>query len=188
MSSPGRILIEIDPTDLGLAWLVPRTFFFAVELGITMMPAWSWPPELWRLRSRPPVTVKGGRARVVLRDRELAPGAEANAARGDAARQRDDEVRPQALDLLGDPRLGARAHADHRDDGGDTDDDAEHREGAPERVDAQRADGDANALPDAHASSSSTGSEARTRSASRGDATRSSPRSRPSLKERIRPA
>ena len=59
MSSPGRTLIEIDPTDLGLAWLVPRTFFFAVEIGIMMMSSWSWPHELWPLRSSMPITVKG---------------------------------------------------------------------------------------------------------------------------------
>src|SRR3989442_1536633 len=169
MSSPGRILIEIDPTDLGPVARLEVIGRDALDHGR--------PVEVPVDDLRGPADRGRGdldrrnltrdRARVVLRDRELAPGAEANAARGDAARQRDDEVRPQALDLLGDPRLGARAHADHRDDGGDTDDDAEHREGAPERVDAQRADGDANALPDAHAASSSTGSEARTRSASR---------------------
>src|SRR5205814_933107 len=104
--------------------------------------------------------------------RQLAPGAETDAASGGAARQRDDEIRPEALDLLRDARLRAGPHANHRDDRGNTDDDAEHREGAPQLVDAQRADGDADALPDAHAASSSAGSAARTRAASRGDATR----------------
>src|SRR5207249_4193762 len=126
-----------------------------------MTSSWSWPHELWPLRSSMPITVKGTflirmiwptdsaspkRLSAVLRDRQLAPGAETDAARGGAARQRDDEIRPEALDLLRDARLRAGAHANHRDDGGNTDDDAEHREGAPQLVDAQRADGNADAL------------------------------------------
>src|SRR5712691_2142855 len=130
----------------------------------------------------------GDRGRVVLRDRELAAGAEPDPARGDAAREHDEEIRAEALNLLGHARLGAGADADHRDDGGDADDDAEHRERAPKLVDAQRADGDPDALPDAHAAASSAGCEARACSASSGAATGSSLRSLPSRNERTRPA
>src|SRR5213596_905005 len=56
------------------------------------------------------------RVRVVLRDRQLAPGAETDAARGGAARQRDDEIRPEALDLLRDARLRAGAHANRSEE------------------------------------------------------------------------
>src|SRR5439155_7612651 len=100
----------------------------------------------------------------------------------------DDQVRPEALDLLGHARLGAGADTDHRDHGGDADDDAEHRERAPKLVDPQRSDGDADALPDAHAAASSAGCEARACSASSGAATGSSLRRLPSRNERMRPA
>ncbi len=59
MSSPARILTEIAPTERALAWLMPSTFFLAVESGISTTSSWSWPHEFWPLRSSTPITVKG---------------------------------------------------------------------------------------------------------------------------------
>src|SRR5262245_51200054 len=124
---------------------------------------------------------------VVLADRELAAGAEPDTARGDATREDDDQVRPEALDLLGDAGLGSGADTDHGDDGGHADDDAEHRESAPELVHPERPAGNPDALPDAHAaSSSSAGSWASVAAASRGSAARSSLLKRPSRNVRLR--
>ncbi len=128
------------------------------------------------------------RGRVVLADRELAPRPEADPAGRDAPGEDDDEVRPETLDLLRDSRLGAGADADHGDDGGDADDDAEHRERAPELVHPERPACDADALPHAHAasSSSSAGSSASVAAASRGCVACSSVLRRPSRKVRLR--
>src|SRR5207249_1143354 len=117
----------------------------------------------------------GDRHGIVFRDRELAPRAEPDAGAVGAAREDNDQVRPEALDLLGHAGLGARPDPHHRNHGADPDDDAQHRERAPELVDAERPAGDPNALPDGHAaSSSSRGRDVSAAAASTGAATRSS--------------
>src|SRR2546428_106008 len=84
-------------------------------------------------------------------------------------------------------RLSAGADAHHGDHRADADDDAEHRQGAPELVDSKGPPGDSDALPDAHAaSSSSRGRDASATAASTGASTRSSALSRPSRKVRWR--
>src|SRR6266581_454650 len=52
--------------------------------------------------------------------------------RVDAALPHDDQVRAKTLDLLNHSGLGAGADGHHRDDSADADDDAEHREDAPQ--------------------------------------------------------
>src|SRR4029453_11649724 len=100
-----------------------------------------------------------------------------------AAREHDDEVRPEALDLLGHARLRAGADSHHGDHRADADDDAEHGQGTPELFDPEGRAGDTAALPDAHAaSSSSRGRDVSATAASTGSATRSSALSRPSRK------
>src|SRR5206468_10149146 len=103
------------------------------------------------------------------------PHAQPHASAVRAAGQHDDQIRPEALDLLGDAGLGARPHTYHGDHRADADDDAEHRQGAPELVDPEGPARDADTLPDAHAaSSSSRGREVRAAAASTAAATRSS--------------
>ena len=51
---------------------------------------------------------------------------------------------------------GAVAERDHGDDGGDADDDAEHREQRPQLVGAERREGDTNDFADQHGRSSVT--------------------------------
>src|SRR5207253_10189316 len=129
----------------------------------------------------------GDRRGVVLRDRELAAHSEPDTGAVRAARQHDDQVRPEALDLLDDAGLGSGADAHHGDHRADADDDAEHRQGAPELVDSKSPPGDSDALPDAHAgSSASRGRDVSATAASTGASTRSSALSRPSRKVRWR--
>ena len=59
-------------------------------------------------------------------------------------------LEPEALDLLGHPRLRAGADRDHRDHGPDADHDAQHGEGAPELVDPERPHRDARAGQERH--------------------------------------
>src|SRR5207247_10391801 len=119
------------------------------------------------------------RPRIILRDRGPTSVAQPDAARRHAAGKDDDQVRAEALDLLGHTRLGAGTHGHHGDHGADPDDDAEHRESASELVHPQRADGEPGALPDLHATTSAS-PDARASAASRGEATGSSRSSRPS--------
>src|SRR5262249_44035129 len=127
-------------------------------------------------------------------DAEPAALAEPDAAGVRAAGEHDDQVRAEALDLLGHAGLRARAHADHGDDRAHADDDAEHGQRAAQLVDPQRAEGDAGALQRVHASASSAsrsrsrGISAREAAAARGAAMRSSRTTRPSRKPRARPA
>ena len=98
---------------------------------------------------------------------------------------------PRLCDLLGHAGLRAGAHRHHGDDRAHADDDAEHRERAPQLVDAQRAEGDARAGEDVHAGRLPPRRSARGRLASigarrSGSATASSLISRPSRKVRIR--
>ncbi len=79
----------------------------------------------------------GDGGRVVLGDRELRALPDAHPARRHRARQHDDEVGAQALDLLGHPGGGAGPDRHHGDDRADADDDAEHGERAPQLVHAQ---------------------------------------------------
>src|SRR6266545_509285 len=117
---------------------------------------------------------------VVLGDGELGPRAEPDAPRADRAREDDQEIGAEALDLVGDAGLRSGADRYHGDDRGHADDDAQHGEDASELVDTQRADCNPRAGQSVHASSSSTGSVARMLLASRRSATRSSLRTRPS--------
>jgi hypothetical protein len=88
--------------------------------------------------------------RVVLGKGLLRPRAHAHAARREVARQHDDEVGAQALDLVLDARLRARADRRHRDHRAHADDDAEHRQGAAQLVDAQRGERDPERREKAH--------------------------------------
>src|SRR5262249_54398635 len=133
------------------------------------------------------------RGGVLLGDGELAALAHPDAARGGAAREHDDQVGSEALDLLGDPRLGAGPDTHHRDHRADADDDAQHGERAPQLVHPQGPQGDARALQRVHAIASSIScSTSRGRAASDAAASRrstfSSRVSRPSRKVRMRSA
>src|SRR5438477_369194 len=118
-------------------------------------------------------------SRVVFRERILGAQAEADTGRGHTAGRSDDEVGAEALDPLGHARLRSSAHAHHGDHGAHADDDAQHRQYAAELVHAQRADGDPGALPDVHATASSSSCACATE-ASRGERTGSSRCKRPS--------
>ena len=56
------------------------------------------------------------------------------AAAGRAARGDDEQVGAERVDLRADLRLGALAETDGQDDGGDPDQDAEHRQRRPQPV------------------------------------------------------
>ena len=91
------------------------------------------------------------RIRVVFSDRWLRPGSLARAAQREVAREDDDEIRSEALDLVLDARLRTGTHGDHRDHRADADDDAEHRERRPELVHAQRGQRDTQRGEEIHA-------------------------------------
>src|SRR5438876_3742451 len=124
---------------------------------------------------------------IVFADRELGALPEPDAARSHAAGHEYDEVRAEALDLLGHARLRPRAHAHRDDDSAHADDDAQHRQCAAQFIHPQRADGDPGALPDIHATTSSSRS-ASCAAASRGEETGSSRSRRPSRNVSVRPA
>ena len=71
------------------------------------------------------------------------------AAAGGAGAHHED-VAAHGLNLAIDFGLGAGAHRDHGDDGGDADDDAEDRQRAAQEVDAQGAECDAEELKGVH--------------------------------------
>src|SRR4029077_18167941 len=96
-----------------------------------------------------------------------------------AAGLNDDDVASDGGDLLVNAVRGAAAHRNHRNNGADTDDDAEHGKGRAQLVHAQRAERDPHTLENfVHAtgsfSSSSSGNSANSRSALRGLAMASS--------------
>ena len=74
-----------------------------------------------------------------------------------AAGKDDDHVRAQALELPLHQPVGALADRDHRRDGGDADDHAEHRQGRPHLVLAQGPHGDAERHKQVHAGSEARG-------------------------------
>ena len=93
---------------------------------------------------------------VVLRQRVARARAHARSARGHRAGKQHDQVRAERLDLFLHTRLGARAHPDHGDHGGNADDDAEHGERAAKLVDPQRAQRNPYAREPGHAATSDT--------------------------------
>ncbi len=88
---------------------------------------------------------------IVLGDCQLRARPLPRAAECEVAGQHDDEVRPQALDLVLDARLRAGTHGHHRDHRADADDDAEHRQRAAQLVHAQRGEGDTQRGQEIHA-------------------------------------
>src|SRR5262249_147301 len=116
---------------------------------------------------------------IILGDSELAAHAEPNTARVDGARQHQDEVGAEGLDLLSHPRVSASGDGHRGDDGGHPDDDAGHGKGRAEGVGPEGLEGRPDARPDRHRSRARDG-DGKSFSASIGWATRSSATTRPS--------
>ena len=75
---------------------------------------------------------------------------------GAAARPDDEQVAAQLADLRADVLLRAQPEADREDDGGDTDEDAEHGEDRPHRVRRHRRPARAQGLGPGHRAPSET--------------------------------